>query len=210
MTKLYLLGGENTIRQTAKEINKAAFIDVGGSPVVLVFPWARASFDNIYLRRRRIQKYFKNLGAQSIDFVDYSEATQDIAVRVSRSDIIYLTGGQMMILVTRLGAKGMEKLLQEYRGIIVGRSAGALALAKRGVVTNRYSKSTTLASGLGLADFSLKTHYDSSKDAALSGLSKSQDIYALPINSAIVCENNNLSFIGDAFLFENGEKKKIH
>lgn len=210
MTKLYLLGGENTIRQSAKEINKAAFVDAGGSPVVLVFAWARASFDNIYLRRRRIQRYFKNLGARSIDFVDYSEATQDIADKVSHSDLVYLTGGQMMILVTRLFAKGMEKLLQEYEGIIVGRSAGALALAKQGVVTNRYSKATTLASGLGLADFSLKTHYDASKDATLSRLSKLQSIYALPINSAIVYKNNNLSFIGDAFLFENGEKKKIH
>lgn len=210
MTKLYLLGGENTILQSAKEINKAAFIDAGGSPVVLVFPWARASFDNIYLRRRRIQRYFKNLGALSIDFVDYSEEIQDIATKVSHSDIIYLTGGQMMILVTRLVTKGMEKLLQKYEGIIVGRSAGALALAKQGVVTNRYSKATILASGLGLADFSLKTHYNSSKDAALIRLSKLQNIYALPINSAIVCENNNLSFIGNAFLFENGEKKKIH
>lgn len=209
MVKLYLLGGENTIKQSAKEINKAAFLDAGGSPSVVVFPWARASFDNIYARRRRVSRYFKNLGARSVDFVEYSESVEEISVKMMQSDLVYLTGGQMTILVTRLISKGVDRLLHNYEGVIVGRSAGALALAKKGVVTNRYSKDLKLVSGLGLADLCLKTHYDSSKENLLGKLSKTQSICAVPINSAIIYIENDLSFVGDVFLFEKGEKKKL-
>ena len=209
MPKLYLLGGENTIKQSAKEINQTAFRDASGSPSVLVFPWARASFDNIYTRKRRLSKYFKNLGAKSVHFADYSEPLEEIAERMSQSDLVYLTGGQLTILFSRLIAKGVDDLLRKYDGVIIGRSAGALALAKQGVVTNRYSKATKFAPGLGLADLSLKTHYESSKDLTLRRLSKTQSIYAIPINSAILINDTSLTFVGDVFLFEDGDKKKV-
>jgi peptidase E len=208
MVKLYLLGGENTIKQSAKEINQAAFIDAGGSPSVLVFPWARASFDNIYARRRRLCRYFKSLGAKSVHFADYSEPLEEIADRMSQSDLVYLTGGQLTILFSRLIAKGVDDLLRKYDGVIIGRSAGALVLAQQGVVTNRYTKATKFAPGLGIADLCLKTHYESSKDSTLRKLSKTQSIYAVPINSAILYDNGDISFVGEVFLFEDGDKKK--
>jgi dipeptidase E len=209
MAKLYLLGGENTIKQSAKEINQAAFIDAGGSPSVLVFPWARASFDNIYARRKRLRRYFKSLGAKSVHFADYSEPLEEIADRMSQSDLVYLTGGQLTILFSRLTTKGVDDLLRKYDGVIIGRSAGALALTKQGVVTNRYTKATKLAPGLGLVDLCLKTHYEPSKDATLRRLSKIQSIYAVPINSAILINYASLTFVGDVFLFKDGDKNKV-
>ena len=47
MPKLYLLGGENVFKRSAREVNERAFQDAGEHLVVLVFPWARASFDRI-------------------------------------------------------------------------------------------------------------------------------------------------------------------
>ena len=209
MAKLYLLGGENTIKRTAREINHAAFIDAGGSPDVLVFTWARASFDNIYARRRRIRGYFQSLGAKSVKFVDYSESLEEISAQMTQSTLIYLTGGQLTILITRLKAKGVDDLLRDFSGVIVGRSAGALALAKQGVVTERYSQKVKLMPGLGLANLYLKTHYKPAKDEALKRLSVTQKIYAIPSASALIWKDNKASFFGKCFLFEKGEKRKL-
>jgi len=45
MPKLYLLGGENVYKRSAREVNERAFQDAGEPLDILVFPWARASFD---------------------------------------------------------------------------------------------------------------------------------------------------------------------
>jgi len=208
MAKFYLLGGENTIRKSAKEINKSAFLDAGVSPAFLVFPWARASFDDNYLRRRRLSKYFQSLGARSVDFVDFSEPTSMIAERMANTELVYLTGGQMIILLARLKQTGVDKLLTKYDGLIIGRSAGALALAKYGIVTNRYSKQVKAAPGLGLTDLCIKTHYEPSKDGFLENFSQRQSIFAIPSHSAIIVDKGNLSFLGEVYLFEKGEKHK--
>jgi len=38
MVILYFLGGEDIVKRDSREINKKAFIDAGGAPVVLIFP----------------------------------------------------------------------------------------------------------------------------------------------------------------------------
>jgi len=52
MPKLYLLGGENVFKRSAREVNERAFQDAGEPSFVLVFPWAKASFDKGYKKGR--------------------------------------------------------------------------------------------------------------------------------------------------------------
>ncbi len=209
MAKLYFLGGENTFKRNAQEINTSAFEAAGGTPAVLVFPWARASFDQTYKRRKRLFDYFRNLGADTVDFVEYHETPEEIAAKAENSDLIYLTGGLTTVLLERLKTKHIDRLLHNYDGVIVGRSAGALALCKHGVLTNRSKQTTTLIAGLGLVDFTLKTHYTPSDDDELRRLSKEEKIYAIPERSALVYGNSALSSIGNVYLFQNGEKTCI-
>jgi dipeptidase E len=206
MAKLYFLGGENTFKRNAQDINASAFEAAGGAPAVLVFPWARASFDQTYKRRKRLFDYFRNLGADSVDFAEYHEAPEEIAVKAEKSDLIYLTGGLTSVLLERLKTKHIDRLLREYDGVIVGRSAGALALCKHGVLTNRSKQTTALITGLGLVDFTLKTHYTASDDEELRRLSKAERIYAVPERSALVYGNGALTAMGNVYLFQNGEK----
>jgi peptidase E len=207
MARLYLLGGENIAKRDSREINEAAFRDAGGAPAVVVFPWARGFFDSTYKRKRRLFDYFRSLGACTVDFADYSDPFEEINSRVECSDLIYLPGGLASVLVERLKNKSVDRLLRKYKGVVVGRSAGALALGKKCVVTkNRSNPISKLVSGIGLVDFSVKAHYKPSKDNALKRLSKEEKIYAIPERSALVYDNGALSFIGDVFLFQNGEK----
>jgi peptidase E len=210
MPKLYFLGGENIAKRDSREINEAAFDDGGGAPAVVVFPWARASFDNTYKRRKRLFNYFRSLGASNVDFASYSDTLEEITRKVECSDLIYLPGGRASVLVERLKNKSVDRLLHKYDGVVVGRSAGALALGKKCVVTkNRRAPTPEMISGIGLVDFSVKAHYKPSKDNALRRLSKKEKIYAIPERSALVYDNACLSFMGDVYLFQNGEKTRV-
>jgi peptidase E len=201
------LGGENVAKREAAEINKTAFRDAAEAPVVVVFPWASVSFDKTYKRRRRLLVYFRSLGACNVDFVDYSDTYEEINRKVECSDLIYLPGGLASVLVERLKNKNVDTLLRGYDGVVVGRSAGALALGKKCVVTkNRRHPTSQMIPGIGLVNFSVKAHYKHSKDNALKRLSKQEKIYAIPERSALIYEEGCLSFMGNVYLFQNGEK----
>jgi peptidase E len=209
MAKMYFLGGENIVKRDSQEINEKAFLDAGGAPAVVVFSWARASFDKAYKRRKRLFDYFQSLGAITVDFAEYSDTLEEVARKVERSDLIYLPGGLTSVLVERLKNRNVDRMLRKYDGVVVGRSAGALALGKKCVVTkNRRNPTTMIISGLGLVDFSVKAHYKPSKDGELKRLSKEEKIYAIPERSALVYDNDALSFIGNVYLFQNGEKTR--
>ncbi len=209
MAKLYFLGGENIRKRDAKEINEQAFQDAGNAPRVVVISWARPSFDKRYQRRKNVFNYFRSLGASSVAFVEYSDSMEEIERKIRCSDLIYITGGQASVLVERLRNRNVDALLREYNGVIVGRSAGALALCRRCIVTQRYKSETKLVEGLGQVDFCVKTHYKPSKDAVLKRLSKEEKIYAVPERAALVYENGALSFMGELYLFEDGEKQAL-
>ena len=207
MPKYYLLGGENTHRRDAEEVNQRAFNDAGKTPRVLVFSWARASFDKTYTKSKLLFDYFRCLGASTVTIVDYSCTLEEIKEKISESDLVYLTGGVPTVLVERLKKSGIYSLLKNYEGVIVGRSAGALALCKKCVVTCRSPLEVKVIDGLGLVDLTLKAHYKSGKDETLKELSKTQDIFALPKGSALISYNANLSVINNVYLFHKGERQ---
>lgn len=208
MPRLYLLGGENVYKRSAWEVNEKAFQDAGEHPSVVVFPWARASFDRLYSKRRVLSDYFISLGASTVDFIEYSDSKATIAQKTASSNLIYLTGGLVNALVERLRKMGVDGLLRDYPGVIVGRSAGALALCRKCVITSHWKQKSLMIEGLGLADLTLKAHYRPKKDEALLFLSEKEKIYAVPSKSAIIYENGACGLIGKAYLFENGKKSR--
>ena len=126
---------------------------------------------------------------------------------MSKSDLVYLTGGVPSVLVERLKKSGMSSLLENFEGVIVGRSAGALALCSKCVITYRSNCAVKVIDGLGLVDLTLKAHYKARLDEKLKELSENQDIFAVPKGSAVVCDDGNLSFLNKVFLFHKGEKQ---
>jgi dipeptidase E len=207
MPKIYLLGGENTHKRDAEKINQKAFNDACEAPKILVFSWARASFDNTYAKDKIIFDYFRSLGASTINTVSYSSTNVEIKEKIAQSDLVYLTGGVPSVLIERLKKLGVDDLLRDFKGVIVGRSAGALALCRKCVITYRSTSEVKIIDGLGLVDLTLKAHYKLGWDIELKELSKTQDIFAVPKDSAIIYDNGKLSTINNVYLFHNGERK---
>lgn len=206
MVKLYFLGGENTVRRDAKEINASAFQEAGGTPRVLILSWARPSFDSSYTRRRRLENYFRCLGASEISWANISDDFSELEKIASGFDIIYLTGGQVSVLLNRLRVTGADELLHIFKGVIIGRSAGALVLGRKCFVMNKYNRRQKIVNGLGMVNFSVKVHYRYFQDEFLKKASKKGKIYAIPQQCALISDGESLTAIGEIQLFENGEK----
>ena len=81
MPKIYLLGGENTHKRDAEKVNQRAFNDAGEAPKILVFSWARASFDNTYAKDKIIFDYFRSLGASTVNTVNYSSTNRKSKIK---------------------------------------------------------------------------------------------------------------------------------
>ncbi len=173
---------------------------------MLVFPWARPSFDAFYHRRKLIKRYFESLGASKVDFCEYPYRDLLWQEQVASADLLYFTGGQVSVLLTRLAASGMDRGLKDFDGVIVGRSAGAMVFGQQCLVTRRYSKNPAVVKGLGLVDFSVKAHYTPTKDAQLRALSMGQRIYGIPERSALTYNCGALKVFGDMYVFEDGKK----
>jgi dipeptidase E len=203
MAKLYLLGGESVYRRNAREVNERALEDAGPIPSVSVFPWARPSFDKKYRRRQLLTDYLHTLGAGKIDFIEYHEFKEEVAEKLQHSALVYLTGGQPSILIERLKTSGVDELLKTFQGVIVGRSAGALALCRRCIATCRNNGKVRIVEGLGLADITLKVHYIPENEETLKRFSKEETIFAVPEGAALVYNQGKLSTIGKVYIFTN-------
>jgi peptidase E len=220
MTKVYFLGGEDIAERNSKEINEKAFTDSGGSPAVLVFPWTAESVDRTIGYNKMTADYFADLGARSVEFVELSDSLQEIAERMSASDLIYLPGGDTKLLLARMIDSKVDSLIREYRKVIIGNSAGALALSKNYVVVRGEDGETKAeaAPGLGLVDFGITVHYrmpskiysGRSLDNELESLSQELEmaIYAIPETCALICSDGSLSFVGSVYLFQEGKRTK--
>jgi peptidase E len=208
MAKLYFLGGEDLTKRDSKEINKRAFINAGGAPIALVFMgWTSKSPDKSEKYRRMTSEYFDKLGASEIVSAELTDSTEVIAAKMDRSDLIYLPGGNTEILVERLKKTKVDVLLRRYVKTIIGNSAGALALCRDCVIVRGNGSLATLVfPGVGLVDFSVSVHYDSSKDKKLEELSKNRKIYAIPERGALICDEGVLSYVGGVYLFHKGRK----
>jgi len=209
MPKLYLLGGENVYRRSAKRINQRALQDAKQPLNVLVFAWARLYLDRKYRKRKLFTDYLKSLGACAVDFVEYSDSKESIEEKMASASLVYLTGGLPSVLIERLKEKSIDNLLASYSGIIIGRSAGALALNQRCITTVRSNSKVRIVDGLGLANLTLRVHYTPEKDDVLLRFSEQEKVYAVPQNSALVFDNGALEVLGEVFLFENGQKRSL-
>jgi dipeptidase E len=206
MQRLYLLGGEDFKDKGSKELNSQAFNDAGGSPLVLVFPWTSREKVREDAYRRLIVDYFKELGAKVVMFVEPSLPYPDMVKLVDQSDLIYLPGGDPKVLVERMRNTGASHLLANYDKVIVGNSAGAVALCAEYVLLSEDSDTFSISSGLGLVDLGVAVHYDPYMDTQLENLSTSRNIFAIPEGGAVVISRCSISLIGPVAVFQEGRK----
>lgn len=140
------------------------------------------------------------------------------------SDFIILAGGHVPTQNEFFNEIGLEVLLQDYEGVVMGISAGSMNAAsvvymqpeEEGESSPEFER---FAPGLGLTNVNICPHYQKVKDNMLDGMRLFEDItyedsmdncfFALPDGSYLRIDEESTLLFGEAYTICNGELEQI-
>ena len=110
---------------------------------------------------------------------------------IRNASVIFLMGGTTLAQMAFISEYGLTGPLQNFNGVIMGISAGAINMGKTSLCTKATeTEKTLLYDGIGLVDFTIEPHFDPDNrdliESALIPISYHIDIYCLCDNSAII------------------------
>lgn len=153
------------------------------------------------------------------------DTMQDAKALVDWSDLIILAGGHVPTQNAFFAECGLRQLLQSYRGVVMGISAGSMNCADEVYAQPEMPGESIdpdyrrFVPGLGLTDLQILPHYQQVKDDILDGKRLYEDItfadsrghsfLALP-DGSYVCVRSGISMLhGEAYLLRNSKMRKI-
>ncbi len=152
-TKIIILqGGEDVKRKTNETLFKGVR-KLSSSGKILVIPWTSDSPVKEAEYSKVFSDYFSYCGFKEVLFLAKTDPENDIQRKFSEADVIYVPGGDAEILYRELKQKALQYRLNEFSGVIIGNSAGAIVLAKGGWGDGKFY------TGLGLVDLYVSVHY---------------------------------------------------
>lgn len=143
---------------------------------------------------------------------------EDAAEMIAMSDFIILAGGHVPTQNDFFHEIGLDVLLQDYEGVIMGISAGSMNAAEVVYVQPEEEGESVpeferFRPGLGLTRAQVCPHYQKVKHSMLDGLRLFEDItyadsmghtfFALRDGSYILCENGEETLFGEAYRIRN-------
>jgi len=207
---IYFVGGGDYRKKELQEIDRsiAKYINYKNNQKFLVVPFAtkKEKYDKWF---NSLKENYKEMGF-TFDMLNEADDENISAKKIESSEVVFFTGGRPEKLIEISNKKNIIEAIKKHKGIIIGYSAGALALCKDCVIIKDedYPKSIVIP-GLNIVDFSTSVHYEETHDKDLLKLSKKRKIFALPNKSALIFRDSKISFIGPAFLFYEKNKKVL-
>ena len=204
--KIYLEGGGRHSEKVFESL-EGEILSSTDNKIIFILDFARED-DIIMEKKEKDIDYFKELGAEKINFASDCSSFEEIKEKMDESGVLYLAGGNTELLLEKIKEKNITSLIKSYNRIIIGNSAGAYACCKEYIKIRDNVKS--ISSSLGLVNFCCITHYKPEFDEPLKEYSNDRDIYAIPEPSVIVVEDGKLNFIGNIYLFSKENKTKVN
>ncbi|MGC8646313.1 MAG: Type 1 glutamine amidotransferase-like domain-containing protein [Thermoplasmata archaeon] len=150
---IVLQGGEDVRKRTDKELMKTVF-NLSGKKNILVIPWTSESDSKEFEYRKILKAYFSDIGFNEVTFLEKFEGEYDINNKISSVDVIYLPGGDPEILYREMKIRSIDSKLKNFKGIIIGNSAGAIILSRGSIIEKRFFQ------GFGLVNFYVFVHFN--------------------------------------------------
>jgi dipeptidase E len=196
-----------------KKFNKVVFVASNmNNPTEKVMEYANIFFDSL-----------KMVG---IEFADYlvldGSKINEADKYIDGADLIFLCGGDTYNQHVFFEAMNLKSLLENYQGVLVGQSAGALNMPLNVFNSPEEMEESepVFFDGLGLVDINIEPHFEydiSNFDAAkkyqreaIIKESFNRPIYGQVNKSHIrIDEDNKAVIYGETYLIENGNIVKI-
>lgn len=168
-------------------------------------------YENNDLYYNNLIKHFKNIDitfnkAYLID----NRVDKDLAKDyILKSNIIFLMGGDAKKQIDSVKEYDLFEILKSKEGIILGVSAGSMNQSSRVVYKNDYNNYVIEDyEGLGYIDINIYPHLDFNNIDYLKEVfevSNYTKTVALPNDSFIRIENNNIDFVGEYYTIQNSK-----
>jgi peptidase E len=119
------------------------------------------------------------------------------------ADVVYLTGGNPYIQLKYIKDNGLETILQSFKGIIVGVSAGSMNQGKIAYYCkDEHYPETKTYEALDLVDVTIDPHYDVLNEEQVFENKKWSEqipIIGLPNDSFVVVDNGEIIIYGENY-----------
>lgn len=106
--------------------------------------------------------HFKNIGIEfeNVECITPNTSVEEAQRLVLDSDMIFLLGGNPFLQQELYNSKGLTSLLQNYNGVIMGMSAGAMNMSKYIIITpcSEEYPDFDIRMGLNLSNISIYPH----------------------------------------------------
>ncbi|WHY55943.1 Type 1 glutamine amidotransferase-like domain-containing protein [Peribacillus simplex] len=156
-----------------------------------------------------IRQAFSIMENVSIELLNEDLSDKEMKKSIKEHDILYFIGGRPERLIHVIEEKGLAPIIKDFQGLIIGYSAGSLALCNDCIITkDKDYPETIVIKGLGFVGFSVEVHYEVNIDADLIPLSNERKIYSIPNGSAIFSKNGEpFKVTNDIYSFQNMKKE---
>lgn len=148
------------------------------------------------------------IAEENIKWINYFKDTKENAKeKVKKSDIIFFTGGLPDKMMYRLKELGLINDIENFTGVIIGSSAGAMIqIAEYHITPDKDYDEFSYNIGLNLIkDFDIEVHYEETeiqKNYINKVLSEKKDrVYAIKNTGGIIVDNNQIILLGDIEMF---------
>ncbi len=181
------------------------------------FAFVASEFEKIHEKTDYYFHYFLNMFEEvGIHFektyvIDGRMSVGEAQKAVTEADVIWLSGGDTPTQFQYFQEYGLDTVIKQHGGIIIGMSAGSINMAKISICTlscGHYKQD--IYNGLGCVDISVEPHFVRSEVSnELIDLSKKYTIYGLCDDSFIVCSEKTIEFYGEIYKLSHGNIERL-
>lgn len=181
------------------------------------FAFVASEFEKIHEKTDKYFDFFLNMFEEAgIHFeeayvVDGRMSGAEAQKAVKEADVVWLSGGDTPTQFGYFQKYGLDKILKEHDGVIIGMSAGSINMAKTAICTlscGHYKQE--IYEGLGCVDFSVEPHFERENVSdELLALSKEYTIYGGCDDGIIVCKGDEVEFYGEIYKLSKGNIERV-
>ena len=173
-------------------------------------------FESYELTDKFANIFYNKFVEAGLDFkqmavVDGRMSHEEAQKTVREADMVWISGGDTPTEYHSICEYGLDKVLREHNGVLMGVSAGTLNLGKTVLCpkSNGYNHQQ-IYEGLGCVDITVFSHYDMGEIAEDKlELSNTYDFYYMTDDSYILCNGNKKEFYGNIYFISKGKKETI-
>lgn len=181
------------------------------------FAFIASEFQKNHEKTDKYFRFFLNMFEKAdINFeekyvVDGRMSVEKAQKLVAEADVIWLSGGNTPTAFHYLQKYGLDSVIKQHGGVIIGMSAGSINLAKTAICTLSCGHDKQeIYKGLGCVDISVEPHFIRSEISnELYDLSTKYTIHGLCDNSFIVCSGENIEYYGEIYMISHGNVEVV-